>query len=189
MAREVLSALAGHFGLESISREIETVKSFRNKLTMGALVVGSFLGVANAAPVIVFEAPLDNWHQGVSADFAVNRELGRAWIDVKVTTESFTEAPPTEEVTMKMVEGLYYDSAHKQVLYRTASEPIVCAEDATFLWMTYLKSTGQCLLNARTEQRKVDDGFDTREQTIARVLFDAQTRTAGQHAGVQGEDR
>ncbi len=158
------------------------MKSFRNKLTMGALVVGSFLGVANAAPVIVFEAPLDNWHQQVSADFAVNRKLGRAWIDVKVTTESLGEEPPKKEVIMKMVEGLYYDSAHKQVLYRTASEPIVCAEDATVLWMTYLKSTGQCLLNPRTEQRKVDDGFDTREQTIAQLVFDAQTPTADQHA-------
>ena len=158
------------------------MKSFRNKLTIGALVVGALLGVANAAPVIVFEAPLDKWHQEVSADFAVHRKLGRAWIDVKVTTASLGEAPPTEEVSMKMVEGLYYDSARKQVLYRTASESIVCAEDATFLWKTYLKSTGQCRLNPRTEQRKVDDGFDTLEQTVAQVVFDAQTGTAGQHA-------
>jgi hypothetical protein len=168
--------------LLSISTEIETVKSFRNKLAMVGLVVGSFLGAANAAPIIVFEAPLDNWHQEVSADFGVNRELGRAWIDVKLTTDSFSEAPPTEEVIMKMVEGLYYDSAHKQVLYRSGSEPIVCAEDATFLWMTHLKSTGQCLLKPRTEPRKVDDGFGTREQTIAQVVFDAQTPAAGQHA-------
>ncbi len=158
------------------------MKSFRNKLTMGALAVGVFLGVANAAPIIVFEAPLDKGHQEVSADFAVNRELGRAWIDVRVTTDSFNESPPTEVVTMKMVEGLYYDSAHKQVLYRTASGPIVCAEDGTFLWTTHLKSTGQCPLNERTEQRKVDDGFDTREQTIAQVVFDAQTPTGSQHA-------
>ncbi len=155
------------------------MKSYRNTLTMGALAVGSFLGVANAAPVIVFEAPLDTSHQEVSADFAVNRKLGRAWIDVKVCTESFGEAPPTQELIMKMVEGLYYDSARKQVLYRTASGPIVCAEDASFLWMTNLKSTGQCRLSPRTEQRKVDNGFDTFEQTIAKVVFDAQTPTAG----------
>jgi hypothetical protein len=181
VAREVLL---------SISREIETVKSFRNKLAMVGSVVGSFLGVANAAPIIVFEAPLDNWHQEVSADFSVNRELGRAWVDVKVTTESLSEAPPTEVVIMKMVEGLYYDSAHKQVLYRTASELIVCAEDATFLWKTYLKSTGQCLLNPRTEQRKVDDGFSTVEKTVAQVVFDAQTpHRWSARPGFQGEDR
>ncbi len=157
------------------------MKSFRNK-ALGALVVGFFLRVANAAPVIVFEGPIDKGHQEVSADFGVNRQLGRAWIDVKVTTDSFNESPPIEVVTMKMVEGLYYDSAHKQVLYRTASGPIVCAEDTTFLWSTHLKSTGQCPLNERTEQRKVDDGFETREQSLAQVVFDAQTPTGSQHA-------
>jgi hypothetical protein len=90
---------------------------------------------------------------------------------------------------MKTVEGLYNDSARRQVLYRPASEPIVCAEDATILWTTYLKSTGKCLLNARTEQRKVDDGFNVREQTLAGVIFDAQASTAGQHAGFQRDDR
>jgi hypothetical protein len=146
---------------------------------MGPLVVGAFLGVANATPVIVFEAPFDKWHQEVSANFAVNRELGRAWIDVKVTTESYSEEPRREEVIMKMVDGLYYDSSHKQVLYRTASGPIVCAEDSTFRWVTELKSTGQCQLRQRSEQRKVDDGFDTREESIAQVFFDAQIPTAG----------
>jgi hypothetical protein len=162
------------------------VKSFRNK-AMGALAVGFFLRVANAAPVIVFEGPIDKGHQKVSADFGVNRQLARAWIDVKVTTDSFNESPPIEVVTMKMVEGLYYDSAHKQVLYRTASGPIVCAEDTTFLWSTHLKSTGQCLLKERTEQRKVDDGFETREQSLAQVVFDAQTPTGGQHAPASAE--
>lgn len=155
------------------------MKSFRNTLAIGPLAVGAFLGVANATPVIVFEAPFDKGHQEVSANFAVNRELGRAWIDVQVTTESYSEEPPQTEVTMKMVEGLYYDSSKKQVLYRTAFGPIVCAEDSSFLWLTELKSTGQCLLRQRSEQRKVDDGFDTREESIAQVLFDAQLPTAG----------
>ncbi len=158
------------------------MKLFGNKLGMVALVVGSFAGVADAAQVIVFEAPLDNWNQDVSADFAANRELGRAWIDVKLITPTLGEEPPGEQLIMKTVEGLYYDSARKQVLYRTPSETIVCADDSTFLWTTSLKSTGQCLLTARTEQRKVDDGFTTHEQTVAKVVFDAQTSTAPQHA-------
>ena len=138
----------------------------------------SFVGVADAAQIVVFAEPINDWNQKVSAEFAVNRKLGRAWIDVKVTTERVTEGPPPEEVIMKLVEGLYYDSARKQVLYRTASEPVVCAEDATFLWTTYLKSTGQCLLNPRTEQRKVDDGFNVREQTVGEVLLEVQQAAA-----------
>ena len=158
----------------------------RNKFTMGAWVFVSIVGVADAAQIVVFEEPINDWNQTVSAEFAVNRKLGRAWIDVKVTMERYTEEPPTEEMFMKMVEGLYYDSARKQVLYRTASEPIVCAEDATYLWTTYLKSTGQCLLKPRTEQRKVDDGFNLRDQAVAQVLFEVQHATASEGMGGAG---
>src|SRR5258708_32210029 len=133
------------------------MKSFKNRVTIGALVIGSFVGAANAGQLIVFEQPLNNWNEEVSADFAANRELSRAWVEVKVTTVALGEEPPTQEVIQKAVEGLYYDSARKQVLYRTGTETIVCAEDATFFWRTYLKSTGQCLLTPSTEQRKMDD--------------------------------
>ena len=158
-----------------------------NKFAMGAWVFVSLVGVADAAQIVVFEEPINDWNQSVSAEFAVNRKLGRAWIDVKVTTERYTEEPPTAEVTMKMVEGLYYDSARKQVLYRTASEPIVCAEDATFLWTTHLKSTGQCLLKPRTEQRKVDDGFNVREQAVAQVFLEVQHASASEGMDGSGE--
>jgi hypothetical protein len=113
------------------------MKSLRNELAMGALVVVSFVGVADAAQIIVFEAPLNNWNQQVSADFAANRELGRAWIDVQVI------------------------------------ETIVCAEDASFLWRTYLKSTGRCLLVPGFEQREMDDSAlgATRWSTGCRIEF------------------
>jgi hypothetical protein len=164
------------------------MKSFTNKLMMCALVVVSFVGVADAAQVIVFEAPLNNWNQEVSADFAVNRELGRAWIDVQVeSNNSIGDEPVEREVTSKAVEGLYYDSDRKQVLYRTATETVVCAQDATFLWRTYLKKTGQCLVVPRTEQRKMDDGFNIRERILTKVVFEAQTSSASRHAAASKE--
>ena len=158
------------------------MKSFRSRVAIGALVIGSFVGVANAAQLIVFDQPLNNWNEEVSADFAANRELGRAWIEVALTTPARGEEGPTQEVIPKAVEGLYYDAARKQVLYRTGTETIVCAEDAAFLWRTYLKSTGQCLLTPRTEQRKVDDGFSIRERSVGKVVFEAPTSPASQHA-------
>jgi len=164
------------------------MKSFTNKLMMCALVVVSSVGVADAAQVLVFEAPLDDWNQKVSADFAANRELGRAWIDVQVdSTNPVGDEPSEPQVISKAVEGLYYDSARKQVLYRTATETVVCAEDATFLWRTHLKKTGQCLVVSRTEQRKMDDGFNIRERTVAKVVFEAQTSSASQHAAASKE--
>ena len=158
------------------------MKSFRNRVVIGALVIGSFVGVANAGQLIVFEQRLNYWNEGVSADFGVHRELGRAWIEVGLTSRPLGSEPLTQEVIQKAVEGLYYDSARKQVLYRTGTETIVCAEDATFFWRTYLKSTGRCLLTPRTEQRKMDDGFSIRERSVAKVVFEALTSPAPQHA-------
>ena len=144
-----------------------------NKLMMCALLVVPLAGTANAAQQIVFEAPLENRGQEVSANFAVNRELGRAWIEVQVETPYQGEEPSVGEVISKAVEGLHYDPARKQVVYRNGTETVVCAEDATFLWRTYLKNTGQCLLTPRSEQRQVDDGFNIRNQTVAKVVFEA----------------
>lgn len=159
------------------------MKSLRDKLTMCALVVVSFVGAADAADVTVLEAPLDNWKQAVSAGFEANRELGRAWIDVQVeSTDPVGDEPSIPEVISKMVEGLYYDSARKQVLYQTATKTVVCAQDATFLWSTHLKSTGQCLLTLTSEQRKIDDGFRIREQKVAKVILEAPALTSAQHA-------
>jgi len=159
------------------------MKLLTNKLAICALVVGSFVGVADAVQVIAFEAPLDDWNQGVSANFAANRELGRAWIDVRLEPSNpIGEELSAPEVIPKAIGGLYYDPARKQVLYRTAAETVVCAEDATFLWSTYLKNTGQCLLSSRTEQRKMDDGFNIRQRTVAKVVFEAQPSSVPQHA-------
>ena len=145
-------------------------------LTIAALLIGLLGRAANASQITVFEGPQDSWRQQISADFAVNRELGRAWVDVQIQPSNYIgEGVPLPDVIMRAVEGLYYDSASKQVLYRTATESIVCAEDATLLWSTYLKSTGNCRLTASTEQRKIDDGFNVHEQTVGRVVFDAQT--------------
>jgi hypothetical protein len=147
----------------------------------GALVVG-FVGVANAEQVTVYEAPLEDSSQQISADFAVNRKLGRAWVDVEVQPSMSGSEAQFDPPMQRHVDGLYYDSARKQVLYRTAAGPIVCAEDATTLGETHLKSTGNCRLIPSTEQRSVDDGFDVHEQTVAKVVFDAQTSTARQRA-------
>src|SRR5215471_7654667 len=119
---------------------------------LGAL-LGGFGGAAYADQVIVYETPLASDHQ-ISASFGVNRELGRAWVDVVVRPLWSGSEPTFDPPTPWQVDGLYYDSAQKQVLYRTATGPVVCAEDATSLGGTYLKSTGNCRLIPSTEQRR-----------------------------------
>ena len=66
-----------------------------------------------------------------------------------------------------------------------APKRLFALKDATFLWRTYVKRTGHCLLSPRTEQRKIDDGFGIREQSVAKVIFEAQTSPASQHAAAK----
>jgi len=143
---------------------------------LGAVGIG-FVGVANADQVIVYQAPLASDHL-ISASFAVNRQLGRAWVDVDVRSIVGGSEPEFNPPIPWHVDGLYYDSARKQVLYRTATGPVVCAEDATSLGATYLKDTGNCRLTQSTERVSVDDGFDVHEQMVAKVVLDAQSDTA-----------
>lgn len=117
----------------------------------------------------VFEKPIQD--ESLAAHFDVNRELGRAWIDVEVTRTNGQLRDP--EVTPRALDGLYYDSASRQLIYRDGTERIVCAEDSHFLWTTALKETGQCRLLVSRETRKIDDGFNGRKETVGSVVFEA----------------
>lgn len=115
---------------------------------VGALIgVWAFMGVANAEQVLVYEAPADGSSHVTSVNFAVNRDLGRAWVDVGVQSNPSGSEPSFDPPIERRIDGLYYDSARKQVLYRTANGPIVCADDAG----SHLNDTGNCKLIASTE--------------------------------------
>jgi len=151
-------------------------------ITIGVLALGCSVAVAEPAQIIVFEPDLELRGEEISANFSVNRELGRAWIDVQIESMTPIDDEPLRRVISRPIDGLSYDSARKQVLYRVGGETIVCAEDATILWRTYLKSTGQCPLRTVSERRKVDDGFSIRDRIMAKVVFEAQPTMASEHA-------
>jgi len=118
----------------------------------------------------VFEKTLDS--ENLAAHFDVDRALGRAWIDVVLTDDYAEIGAP--EVVRRPLDGLYYDPAKKQVIYRNGAKGIVCAEDSTFLGMTSLKDSGQCQLRLSSERRKVDNGFKVEEETVGKVVFEAR---------------
>src|SRR5712692_9721511 len=118
----------------------------------------SLAGAPKTAAVVsktVFERPVDD--VDLAAHFDVDRDLGRAWIDVVLTSSDYPGRAP--EVVREALDGLYYDPVRKQVIYRNGAEGIVCAEDSNFLWVKSLKDTGQCELRPSSETRRIDDGF------------------------------
>jgi len=145
---------------------------FRVALAVGAFYLPVALAAKAGISKTIFERALQN--QELSAHFDVNRDLGRAWIEVELTQDSpgiyiVTQEP---EVFPRAVDGLYYDQASKQVIYRNGTTRVVCAEDSTFLWGKSLKETGQCPLSVTTETRQVDDGFNGHQETVGKVVLE-----------------
>src|SRR5260370_20935227 len=106
------------------------------------LAVISVSGLARATPIVVWEAPVAA-SGSVATKVELDRKLGRAWGDIELKDSRFDESSAVSTV-MKKVDGLYYDSESKQVLYRLGDRPIVCAEDSTFLFIAVMKTTGKC---------------------------------------------
>jgi hypothetical protein len=119
----------------------------------------------------IFEKPIQ-YDDDISAHFNVNRDLGRAWVEVQLTPPIEGDGVPEPEVIKEAVNGLYYDRDTKQVIYQKGPTRTVCAEDSTFLWTTGLKETGQCPLRASSQTRKVDDGFDLEDTLIGKVVLE-----------------
>ncbi len=135
-----------------------------------ALCLTPVLAAAATASQTVFEKPLHN--ESLAAHFDINRQLGRAWIDVELISNTPSEIPDSH-VVPEALSGLYYDPVRRQVIYQTGTSGIVCAEDSSFLGTTSLKETGQCQLRVSDETRRVDDGFNGREETVGSVVFEA----------------
>jgi hypothetical protein len=122
----------------------------------------------------VFEQSIPN--QTVeAAHFAVDRDLGRAWIDVELLSTEIDRgpewSPPAMDVIHRRLDGLHYDRARKQVIYGNGPSAVVCAEDVSSPGSA-LKTTGQCELKVSSETRRVDDGFTQQEETVSKVVFE-----------------
>src|SRR5262249_54053295 len=116
----------------------------------------------------------------VSAYFAVNRNLGRAWVEVTASPELVP--PQSNVVARKMIKGLYYDPDRKAIVYERKGEETVCAEDWRFLFSTGLKNTGNCDLQVSMKDRKPDDGYTVSREPVTTVTLVAHNLKPAQTA-------
>lgn len=143
--------------------------SIRNAVISFVFLMFANAQLASAQSILLVEAPMEDATE-VTTKFEVNREQGRAWIQIDFFDASNEITSPSKSVR-KAVEGLSYDPSTKRVVHRIGADTIVCAEDAQFMWMTFLRPTGNCSIRVVTEERVADDGFETSTQRIARVFL------------------
>lgn len=131
-----------------------------NRLTAAlALGLGLSLSIAHAETTPIFKAPLSVTEASKSKRFAINPELGRAWVEIEVYQDP-TEMSQTYRVA---VPGLSYDKTSAQVIYSAEGQSVVCAkvtESGSWIFKNQrVEPTGDCELTRKYVKVPVDNGF------------------------------
>jgi len=172
-------------------RRTETMNSIKNKL--GAAIL--FLGLAGGLPAAAAEGSSGtdtdvkrnvyekvSEDENVSADFGVDRSLGRAWVEVAAAP--WLDQRQWAIIARKNLKGLYYDADRKAVIYQNGANETICAGDWKFLLSTSLKSTGNCDLLVSSATRNLDDGFTVAQEPVTTVTFVAHNASPARTASV-----
>lgn len=143
----------------------------RRLLVAGLLSLPASAALADAASartITVYDGPatvaFNEKHH-----FGINAELNRAWTNL-VFKRGDDDPLAVKRVT---VPGLRYAPDRNAVIYAADGSEVVCATVQTrqFLGMTSRRqqATGNCNFQTRTEQVRVDNGFDIETRERVRV--------------------
>lgn len=130
---------------------------------------------AFAQKVVVYEENLSNdWYDNGS--FAINRELGRAWVTI-----NFTVAGPGDDVRTRearaLVEGLRFDTTTNKVVWDIEGRQVECAtvvQRRVIVRYNAIYPTGNCVFSKGSRKVQVDDGYHVRTQTIFQSFLEAK---------------
>jgi hypothetical protein len=142
-------------------------------LLAGTLPVAAADGSSPTKPVVkkkVYQKPLSDAY--VTANFGVNRSLGRAWVEVAASP--WVDNQQRNIIVRKSIKWLYYDPDRKAVIYQHGATETICAEDRGLLGGPSLKSTENCELRVISARRNIDDGFTVDKEPVTTVTFVAR---------------
>jgi hypothetical protein len=131
----------------------------------------SISGAAQAsgvAKITVIDQQVESDTQIFPPNFDINKQLGRAWVEVG-TDDTFSNVG----TITALVSGLSYDIADKQIVYISGNKRVVCANvkgpTVTVPLGDTIVPTDNCKLNAKLVERDVDSGTDTYTGTFLHV--------------------
>ncbi|HEX4871275.1 MAG TPA: hypothetical protein VFV27_03075 [Nevskiaceae bacterium] len=120
----------------------------------------------------IFRAPLATDEVSPAKRFAINPELGRAWVEIDVQPR-YSETAETHRVP---VPGLSFDRTRGAVIYQQGERTVVCATvEARGRWVfrhERVEPTGDCTLRPQQARIAVDDGFTVRAVEHYEVYFE-----------------
>jgi hypothetical protein len=100
-----------------------------------------------------------------AAEFAVNREAGRAWVEAAVDNGGDGDREAWDQRTLRAkIEGLSYDPRTGEIAYTANGSRVVCARVARsrflFVSWTSIRKLAACKLLSRFESVVEDNGFE-----------------------------
>lgn len=105
--------------------------------------------------------------------YRVNKELGRAWIEVTISDYKHDELHYSD-VRVK-IPGLSYSAELNGVVYNMNGEEVVCGTFYNARWTIDMgmsfKATGRCNISTSNYVKKVDDGFNIKNVKMTEVIL------------------
>lgn len=135
-----------------------------NRIATAALAAGLSLLAATATATAaestpIFKAPIGSHEASKSKRFAINPELGRAWVEINV----WHDPAELNEFHRVLVPGLSYDKQASRVVFDADGQSVVCAtvRDEGFWIFKHQRvvPTGDCELTRKYVKVPVDYGF------------------------------
>jgi hypothetical protein len=138
-----------------------------------SLVVLLTATVSEAASIKIYEDKPDGDH--ISASFAVNKDLGRAWVEVREVTYGDENS---HDITTKVkVPGLSYDPELSAIVFEDEGRVVECANVVTsgrsIFRMTKIKNTN-CSFSVEKLMMDIDDGFYIKRQLRVQVYLNVK---------------
>lgn len=126
-----------------------------------ALSLGFGFPAAQAASngIPILKMPASSLEPSKSKSFAINPELGRAWVEV----DFYYALSETSDHYRIAVPGLRYDKARSEVVFENDGKRVICANVVQKGWGIFkhdqVEATGACELTHRYIRVPVDNGF------------------------------
>ncbi len=137
-----------------------------------ALILSS---VASADSIKLFETRYDT-STDYTAEFQVNKELGRAWVNVS-EAESWGDNTSYTDNRVK-VEGLSYNAADKTIVLERDGQLIVCAEIYNRRFVIdvggSIRMTKRCSFSQKKVTVQVDNGYEVYNVKMLQVFLNVE---------------
>ncbi len=152
-------------------------------LTIGLSLTTASAFAGQAAPI--FKAPISAQEASKSKRFAINPELGRAWVEIDIL-HPFSETLESHRVA---IPGLVYDKDGSRVIYEADGKTISCAsvrQAGKWIFKSHrIEPTGNCELTRKYVKVPIDDGFAVDVIEHFEVHFTPVDRFGSAHESVE----